>query len=280
MTTTARRIRISRSATLLAMALALPTAAQAATRAPVEQIVTVIGPFAAGAAGTGFAWATALPAGAMLHGVTVELVDGAGLRIGSPAAAWTISASGGGVDGLPLMARGPGLRTLSLPRPLGLRIEAGDSIALIGTLAGADAPLSVRITIEYEPLADRLTRLAVLPLPLLLAAAGLDADATPAWQAPTDGRVMMLVGVPADATGVLRLEDALSGETIWHETLRPAGGAGFGRGDDVVTIGAPVQAGRSYRVTLAGADAAGAGGRMVHVLLAPVRTVAAVTAEN
>jgi hypothetical protein len=257
----------------------------------VHQIVVSIGPFeVTGPAGSSFAWSTRLPHGVMLHRVGVLLVDAFGQPFdGAPewAAALSIGPTGAS---MPLVQRSILLYALELPRPLGLRLDPEDSVAVRGHVDadGTSAPLHVRITLDYEPLGGPLSRFAVLPLQLRLSgpadrAAGTDAaHVMREWQVPVDGRIMVIVGVPADASGELILEDVKSGAMVWHGILQPATGEGFGRATDVVRVGAAVQAGRFYRLTLRCADGGttGVADRLVHALVAPVRTGVRVAVRN
>jgi hypothetical protein len=86
---------------------------------------------------------------------------------------------------------------------------------------------------------------------------------------------MALAGVPADLTGEMILEDAETGTAMWREVLQPVSGESFGRRGDVIRIGAQVQAGRRYRLTLRTADDVtdtAAAGLLLHALLMPVRS--------
>jgi hypothetical protein len=300
MITTGRQLqRMSCSMALSALLTARAVAADATTTVvrfadvgDTQQIVVSIGPFeVAGAAQSGFAWSARLPHGVMLHRVSVELVDAVGLPYDSaPDWAATLFASSTAA-GVHLVQLSSLMRALELPRPLGLRLDAEDSLAVRGHVraTGTSAPLHVRITLDYEPVDGPLSRVPVLPLLLRVAVPGDSAvdpgagGSSRAWQAPVDGRIMVLVGVPLDAAGQLTLEDVESATILWHEILQPVTGEGFGRAGNVVRVGAAVQAGRVYRITLHCADgeaAAAMADRPVHALLAPSRTAMAVAVRD
>jgi hypothetical protein len=294
-TTVARLQRMTCRAVLGAALTALPADA-IATRAsrPIEtgeqRIAVVIGPIdAAAAAGSAFGWSARLPHGVMLHHVSIALVDATG-RPFAGTAAWTAALLGStGSWSMSLDRRSALVHTLELPRPLALHIEATDSIMVRGhvKIVSGSGPVHIQITLAYEPLGSPLTRFAVMPLAVRLTPRASvvevpDAAVAHEWVAPVDGRLMVLLGLPADATGELVLEDVESGDTLWREILQPLTGEGFGRRADVVRVGAPVRAGRLYRLTLHAPGPAGTApdGRQVHALLAPVRSALAVAARD
>lgn len=295
MITTGKRLQrmsfgLTLSVLVTATDLAAANAGRTADHGRQRQIVVSIGPFDAfGPSGSSFAWATRLPGGVMLHRVIVELVDSAG-RPFDGAAEWEASLAGGSTAmPVPLMHGRTLVREFDLPRPLGLRLEADDSIAVRGHVRTPHvAVLHVRITLEFEPLGGPLSRFGVLPVQLHLSGAGDSADdgsgarTMREWQAPVDARVMVLVGLPIDAAGVLVLEDIESGATLWHEILQPVTGEGFGQTAGVVRVGVAVDAGRTYRLTLncTAADTVCASDRLVHALLAPVRTAVTVALRD
>jgi hypothetical protein len=296
---TGRRLQRMSFGVVLSALIAAPASAadsiasvvRIADEGGVHQIVVSVGPFeVTGPAGSSFAWSTRLPHGVMLHKVSVLLVDGSGQPFdGAPdwAAALSIGPTGASV---PLVQRSMQMHALELPRPLGLRLDPEDSVAVRGRVNadGTSVPLHVRITLDYEPLGGPLSRFAVLAVQLPLSGRADRAAVTDAphvmraWQAPVDGRVMVIVGVPAAASGELILEDVESGAIVWHGILQPATGEGFGRATDVVRVGSAVQAGRFYRLNLRNADGGttGMADRLVHALVAPVRTGMSVAMRN
>ena len=299
MITTGKRLQRMSTGVVLSALIATPAVAadsiasvvRITDEGGVHQIVVSIGPFeVTGPSGSSFAWSTRLPHGVMLHRVSASLVDAFGQPFdGAPEWAASLSIGPAGVS-VPLVHRSVLLHALELPRPLGLRLDPEDSVAVRGHVNADDisAPLHVRITLDYEPLGGALSRFAVLPLQLPLSGHADRAAVTDAahvmreWQAPVDGRIMVFVGVPADASGELILEDVESGAMVWHGILQPATGEGFGQATDVVRVGAAVQAGRFYRLTLRCADGGitGMADRLVHALVAPVRTGMSVAMRN
>jgi hypothetical protein len=198
------------------------------------------------AGGRMLAGAVRLPRGMMVHRISVDVVDANGDDVMS----WfevSVAARFGGLRALTVLEFTHHVRHLALPRPLGLRLDAGDSLAIEGMgFDAGEAMIELRITLLYAPLDGPATRLAVLPVRLL--AEGGDYE----WRAPVDGRLMALTGLPATLDGELLLQDAETGAVLWRMELRPAGGEGFSGRSGVVHVGTAVEAGRTYRLTLPG----------------------------
>lgn len=268
MITTDMRIqRISCSLLLSTLLFGATSAADAATARTMDagrQIVIVIGPVAGG---TAFADAIQLPRAVMLHRVTIEVVSVSGDVFDAATFEAFLTAMDASLG--PLGHFDTGARTLELPRPLGLRLEAGESLAVRGTVSTSlPDDLYVSIRLDCEPLDGPVSRLAVLPVRIRFAGAAVSE-----WRAPVDGRLMALAGVPDDVAGELILEDGETGAILWREILQPAAGEAFGRRGNVARVGAQVRAGRLYRLTLqaAPADGSAPAAPMVHALLMPVR---------
>jgi hypothetical protein len=157
--------------------------------------------------------------------------------------------------------------SLELPRPLGLRLDGGDMLAVRGRVQGpVAAELRVRITLDFESVEGPLSRLAVLPVPMPLSGKSYE------WRAPVDGRLMAFAGLPTGITGELVLEDVEAASVLWRAVLTPPGNEGFSGRSDVVRVGSPVTAGRLYRIRLHLADpgASSEAGHVVHGLLVPM----------
>jgi hypothetical protein len=242
-----------------------------------QRIVIAIGPVAADpTGGATFAGAVRLPRAIMLHRVTITLSGTDGALADGTVFEASLSGSDAGRGLRPLMHFAAGLQVVELPRPLGLQLEQGDSVAIHGSVSGRPAgAVHVHVTLEYEPLEGPASRWAVVPVQIQL-----DGAAVSEWVAPVDGRVLAFAGV-SDVAGELILEDGETGAALWREVLQPSQGEAFGGRGDAVRVGAAIQAGRLYRLTLVSteSDAAPAGVRQVHALLMPIRS-AAVAARN
>jgi hypothetical protein len=218
-----------------------------------------------GADGGPFEGAAALAQSVMVHRITVDLLHGErrpgegsgdGARFETSLEA-RIGAATMVLDFSPL------IRTLDLPRPLGLRLLAGDSLWVRARLhSAAGSGLQLRITLDYSPLDGPASRLAVLPVQFTATGASYE------WVAPVAGRLMALAGLPSGMPGELLIQDVETGETLWRSPLR-SGTDAFGGRSDVAHVGTRVQAGRRYRLTLqfAGGDADPAPQHVVHSLV-------------
>jgi hypothetical protein len=217
-----------------------------------------------------FAGGAVLTHGIMAHRLTIDVLDSEGARVEANVEAAinaTAPAAGSRLLGHMTSAQ----RVFDLPRPLGLRLEAGDSVQLHGRVSAAAAEtLYVVVMVEYEPLDAPASRLPVHAVQIQLAGAMMTE-----WRSPVDGRVMALAGLCADLAGELVLEDAETGAVLWREVLRPASGEAFGGGTSVVRIGTQVSAGRLYRLTLRSTgDVPAAADLLLHALLVPLRSTA------
>jgi hypothetical protein len=222
-----------------------------------------------------FDGAVRLSRGLMVHSITVEVVAMDGhARHGAAAGPWFEASLGARVGGLPttmMLDFSPAFPALDLPRPLGLRLDAGDSLwvrARADSATGGE--LQLRIMLDYSPLEGPVSRLAVLPVQLTPTGSSYE------WEAPIAGRLMAFAGLPAGMEGELLLQDVETGSTLWRSVLHSAGSEAFSGRSDVAHVGTPVQAGRRYRLTLQLADGAvPAATHLVHTLLLPVPVVVA-----
>jgi hypothetical protein len=142
-----------------------------------QRLLIVMGPLSTSTAST---MAAALdtvagggrnPRAAILHRFAVELLDSDGRPVPGDVFQWATVLAGAASD-----AQRPGLTSLvrlsasaveiSLPKPLGYRLDAGDSLLVLAAVARVEAgtQLYLRLTIEYEALDRPVSRLAVLPL--------------------------------------------------------------------------------------------------------------------
>lgn len=202
---------------------------------------------------------------AMLYRFHVQLVDSAGRILrGGPAWSATLlagSARDGAVALQPLMHLSARAHDVGLPKPLGYRVEAGDTLVLVAAID--DTPvdgrrLQLRLTIEYEPLDGPVSRLAVVPLQLN--GSDIDGVSQPQagggsfvrsweWSSDVSGRVLAFGGLPLEGASELLLLDATSGQMLWRTT--PANeetGAESAQRSSFVRLGVAVQQGRIYRL--------------------------------
>lgn len=197
--------------------------------------------------------------GAMLHAFRVDVVDAAGRPV-QGSASWELTVFAGAQD-----VRHTRLRSLvtlnafsceiALPKPLGFRIAAADSLLIVATFheTNPQAAYFLRLSVEYEPLTGPVSRLAVVPLDVSTASftgtLGATTTATQSWEWKADlsGRLLAIAGLPLDGVAELVLQDVETGAVLWNAIVgRHAQSGQAGR---VVRLGVPVQEGRGYRLT-------------------------------
>lgn len=195
-----------------------------------------------------------------------------------------------GADFRPLAHLRAAAPVLILPKPLGYDVRAGDSLMVVITVAAplveALGSVTLQVTVDYEPVELRMSRLAVLPMGLGMQA-DVVADETVGevgahrrwdWTQEMSGRLLAISGSMLDAARELRLEDAQSGAVLWW-TVFPsrAGHPTSEHALQCIRLGVVLEAGRSYRLTVISPGEAQAGQRdsgadVVHALLLPSRS--------
>jgi hypothetical protein len=253
--TTRRLIQMTAAALAAASALQ-PSAARAAE--PMLQISSSAAEgrivITAAAAVPEAGLAGVLSEGGMVSRIRLELSDAAS----ATSAAWTLELAGtlGGVA-VRIGRFDAGNVELVLPKPLGLRFERGDSIVI--RMLGAGAPTAWRLVAEYEPLDGPVSRIAVLPVTMRAGAAAASTDVQ-SWHfaAPAAGRLLAVTGLILAGGAELSLVDEQSGAALWRETVHAGNDEAFGCAEGVVRAGVMIGAERSYRITVAGANAAAA----------------------
>ena len=213
--------------------------------------------------------------GAMLHAFRVEAVDGTGRPV-QDRTSWGITVFGA-AQGI----RSPRLRALvrltgssreiTLPKPLGFRLGANDSLLIVATFHETDSQsqLFLRLSVEYDLVTGPLNRLAVFPLDATPASsirtisASNNATQSWEWKADLSGRLLAIAGLRLDGVAELVLQDVETGAVLWNAVIAGRH-AVFGQPGHVVRLGVPVQEGRGYRLTATyrashvGVDPAGA----------------------
>lgn len=172
---------------------------------------------------------------AMLHAFRVEVLDASGaVRVGV-AFEVTLSTAGGALVRLNERAR-----EVILPKPLGYRVEATDSIRIVASFAELrDAQL--RLTMHYEAGEGATSRLAVRPLAQVESMMDAGASRSWSWQADSTGRMLAIAGSGLAGARELVLQDALTGAVVWHSVV--------GQATQAQRLGVVVQAGRVYKLT-------------------------------
>lgn len=141
-------------------------------------------------------------------------------------------------------------RELTLPRPLGFRLAAAESLVVeLQVAEGGAQGLEVLVEIEIEPAARPASRLAVLPVSATPFAVATETTAWE-WEAVRDGRLLAITGLPMERVEAIALVEIETGATLYSThvaanvpgALRPTG--------DVLRLGVPVEAGRRYRLSV------------------------------
>jgi hypothetical protein len=220
-----------------------------------------------------------VPNGAVLYRFTLEIVT----LDGRPCAAafWeaTVFVVGSGMRA-ELVRLSAGRHEVSLPRPLGFSVVAGDSLGVRVRLScEAGDSVHLRLVAEYEPLQLRFSRFPAVAAPAFPETSRTLTSGSVSWlwETPVSGWLLALSGMDHVAGGELILQDAESGALIWRHLFdQPVSGTAE-TASAVILVGTTVQAGRSYRLIVTSAAAAGFAAEPVHALQAmvlPTPTVA------
>jgi hypothetical protein len=201
-----------------------------------------------------------VPRTVVLHRFRVELLDAAGTPIASPAS-WGLSlfsVTSGEFE--PVARLTTSNADVRLPRPYGVRITSNDSLMVVASLAGADAPEGsyLQLTLEYEATETAISRLAVTSQSTTEAP---DASSAWTWVPAEKGRLVAISGRALACADELVLEDATTGAVLWRtRTASPVPSIVSTQQSEVIRPGVVLEAGRVYRLRAAYADAAAACG--------------------
>lgn len=198
--------------------------------------------------------------GAMLHAFRVEVVDAGGRPV-QDRTSWGITVFGAacGVGNIRVRAlvRLTGYsREITLPKPLGFRLGANDSLLIVATFHETDAQsqLFLRLSVEYDLVTGPLSRLAVFPLDVTppdsarTISAANTAIQSWEWKADMSGRLLAIAGLPLHGVAELVLQDVETGAVLWNAAVAGQQSVLAHQGQ-VVRLGVPVQQGRGYRLT-------------------------------
>lgn len=183
---------------------------------------------------------------AMLYVFRVEVLDAEG-QVDRRNAAFELTFSAGPTRAelRVLVILDQGTREVCLPKPLGYRIEPDDSIRIVATFTtGKDAHL--RLTIEYEPMDRRVSRLGVRALSPVRpsvreSVAERGASRSWSWRAESGGRMLAVAGTALAGAVELVLWDETAGVVVWRTPVGPT--------KQTQRLGIIVQEGRVYTLT-------------------------------
>lgn len=180
---------------------------------------------------------------AMLHSFRIEAVDANGQPVRDVRFDVTIEA-GEGSARRPIARLSDAATEVRLPKPLGYRVNAADSIHVVATaIQGSSAHL--RVTIELDAADRGVSRLGVRALAQIRASNGSDSTQRMtrswSWKAESSGRMLAFAGVALDGVRELVLQDAENGVVIWRKVA--------GQSTRAERLGVAVEAGRVYTLT-------------------------------
>lgn len=182
---------------------------------------------------------------AMLYVFRVEVLDAEG-QVVSPNAAFELTIAAGPAADVPaLVTLDQGTREVCLPKPLGYRIEAADSIRIVAMFT-SEPDAYLRVTIEYEPMDRRVSRLGVRALVQVRrsareSVAERGATRSWSWRADWDGRMLAVAGTALAGAVELVLLDETAGVVVWRALTGPP--------TPTQRLGIEVQAGHIYTLT-------------------------------
>lgn len=211
----------------------------------------------------------------------VQLIDSLGATVSNSARTPSIDAAV--YAGQRLLVQLAGTTAVSLPKPLGFFLAAGDTlriVALVAPAALADSENTrLRLIVDCEPGDKPVSRLAVTMVDLSRSSAKWG-DATASdraiaswtWTSEIAGRAMAITGTAVEQAKELSLTDVTTGEVLWRD-LRQTDGPGFARTRCARIGAAPLRRDHVYRVAIRYADVAQAGGELRHAPLGTMRVV-------
>lgn len=215
--------------------------------------------------------------GLVAYRFRIVVTDSAGALVVS-GGAWQATVRVGGRHGSddtmrPLVYLDSRTREVTLPRPLGFHLAAGDSVDLVALHhAAAGDEARMQLVIDYEHDEDATGRLAVTPIPAAPSLVGSSTEHTLdmswTWTPERDGRLLAIAGLPLDRVREVMLEDAATGTILWSTTVSDAAGrTAFGSPGDVLRLGAAMRDGQTYRLRATLWGAATARGAVVALVL-------------
>jgi len=217
----------------------------------------------------------------MAYAFRVQLVDSLGATLPFSAMSRSIDASV--FAGPRLLVQLAGTTAVSLPKPLGFFLAAGDTLRIVALMAPAALAdpdnTRLRLIVDCEPGDKPVSRLAVTMVDMSRsstawgdAAASGRAIASWTWTSEIAGRAMAITGSAVEQARELSLTDVTTGEVLWRD-LRQPDGPGFARTRCARIGAAPLWRDHVYRVAIRYADMVQAGDDIRHPPLGAMRVV-------
>lgn len=182
---------------------------------------------------------------AMAYRFAVVAIDAAGRRVALPPD-WNVSVRGGAAATRALVSLSANTTALDLPRPLGIRLNAADSLDIAASWTDSlAAAVTLVVTIDVDPVDGASSRLAVVPVDVRPALAG---TTTREWDLSTTepGRLLAIAGLPTEGVAAIVLLDVATGATLWQASISST----FGAPRSVARLGVALRHGRTYRVVV------------------------------
>lgn len=201
-----------------------------------------------------------------------------------PSSARPLSIDAAVFAGPRLLVQLAGTTAVSLPKPLGFFLAAGDTLRIVALIAPAtlaDSEITrLRLIVDCEPGDKPVSRLAVTMVDMSRASAERGDDATASgraiaswtWTSEIAGRAMAITGTAVEQATGLSLTDVTTGEVLWRD-LRQTDGPGFARTRCARIGAAPLRRDHVYRVAITYANVMQVDGGLRHPLLGTMRVV-------
>jgi hypothetical protein len=144
---------------------------------------------------------------------------------------------------------------VTLPRPFGVRLSAGDSMDFVVTVrAGHGESLTLRLIVEFDPVNYPASRLPVIAIDANRRTDGDERSQVWEWIATESGRLVALGGITRGQVVTVALLDADASAVAWSGTVDSRRSGALPGSGVMVRLGVPVIAGRTYRLVVAPAD--------------------------
>lgn len=192
-----------------------------------------------------------LPRAAVLHRLLGELLDAQGRRIAGPVD-WTVTVGSGGAFTARLNHQ---QQELQIPRPYGVRLEAGDSLVVVAELPSPLEGATLRVRMEYEESAAARTRLpvrarAAMALGNRRAAGDAVREAVYSLVSQDGGRLVAITGRQLIGAEEVIIEDAECGSLVWRMRAPPRLAGDVRQVQETLRPGVALAAGRTYRLRI------------------------------
>lgn len=200
-----------------------------------------------------------MPRAAMLHRFAAALVDAQGRPIAGPVE-WSVTL---GDEALSAVAFLTSARAqIGIPRPYGVRVEAGDELVVTARVSAGIDGASLRVTMDYdlpEPSATRLAARAVVARAEPREADERDAATLEwTWTATGADRLVAITAATMGGAAEIVVEDATTGAPVWRMRGPSRFASAAAQLGETVYPGVRLEAGRTYRLRVVrSADAGG-----------------------